>query len=101
MTDHLSPTALTALKDCFATRGPNKGRFLSRAPSQDKNPNAHAAWHGAMLSINPFKASVGAYLFMSHDERVLHQEVMAFFDARPELRGLDKDRAALERLGVW
>lgn len=100
----LSPAAKEALMKCFATRGKNKGLLLSKAPSQfsEETRLAYAAWQGAMLSCNPFKASIGGMMFMKPDQKEIMQEVTAYIDARPALKKvLDRDRNALEQLGVW
>lgn len=97
----LSLNARDALKACIATRGKHKGQLLAKCPPS--HTLAAAAWQGAMLSCNPFKASVGAMLFMTAEQRVIRDEVLAHFDALPKAYriGSDRDREALELLGVW
>lgn len=100
----LSPAAKEALMKCFATRGKNKGLLLAKAPSPFKEETrlAYAAWQGAMLACNPFKASIGGMMFMKADQKEIMREVTAYIDARPALKKvLDRDRNALEQLGVW
>lgn len=104
MTDHLSPAALEALKACLVSRGARKGMLKASAPplfGPQGQPLAYAAWMGAMLSINPYKASIGGMIFMKAEQKAIANEVTAFFDAHPELRHLDRDRSMLEHLGVW
>jgi hypothetical protein len=106
MTDKptLSPEARAALMQCFATRGKNKGLLLSRCPSpfKEETKMAYAAWQGAMMACNPFKASVMAAMFLDAEQSKIRLEVTAYLDARPALaKVLDKDRMALETLGVW
>ena len=97
----LSEQARTALQGALTTKGPHKGQFLARAPRS--NTLAYAAWHGAMLSINPYKVSIGGIMFMDLEQRKIQAEITAFFDAVPKnVRiNFDRDRLALERLGVW
>jgi len=97
----LSTTAKEALTLAYATRGPNRGQLLAKCPRSETL--AAAAWQGAMLSCNPYKASIGAMLFMSEAQRAVRDEVLAHFDALPrEYRIMaQRDREALERLGVW
>lgn len=100
----LSPAARAALMQCFATRGKNKGLLLVKAPSPFKEETrlAYAAWQGAMLSCNPFKASISGMIFMKPDQKEIMNEVLSYLDARPALRKvLDRDRSVLEQLGVW
>ena len=97
----LSTPAREALALAYATRGKNRGQLLAKCPPTGSL--AAAAWQGAMLSCNPYKASIGALLFMSPEQRAIRDEVLAHFDALPrEFRIMaQRDREALERLGVW
>jgi hypothetical protein len=102
----LSPLARAALMKCFATKGKNKGLLLSKAPRDPLAPMGmgatYAAWQGAMLACNPFKASIGGMMFMNAEQRALAQEITDYLDARPALKKvLDRDRSALEKMGVW
>jgi len=97
----LSPAACQALERALATRGKNKGLLLATAPSVFKDPLANAAWNAAMLACNPYKVSIMSMMLASVEQRAIFDEVVAFIDSNPSLRHLDRDRAALERLGVW
>jgi hypothetical protein len=56
-----------------------------------------------MLSCNPYQASIGAMLFMTGEQRAVRDEVLAHFDALPRAYRImaQRDREALEALGVW
>lgn len=97
----LSDAARAALTLCYATRGKHKGQLLARCPRS--NTLAAAAWQGAMLSCNPYLASVAAALFMSAEQKAIYREVMAHFDAMPHAYRImaQRDREALESWGVW
>lgn len=97
----LSPGAQDALTAALCTRGKNKGRLLKAAPPS--STLAYAAWQGAMLSVNPYKASIFGLIMMSEDQRAIHREVQAYFDALPKAERItfDADRLTLERCGVW
>lgn len=97
----LSETAKTALAAAYATRGAHRGQLLAKCPRSDTL--AAAAWQGAMLVCNPYKASIGAMLFMSAEQRAIRDEVTAHFDALPRAYQImaQRDRDALETLGVW
>jgi hypothetical protein len=101
MTATLSPAAAAALAAAISTRGPNKGRLLRSAPPS--NTLAYAAWQGAMLAVNPFKASIAGMMFMSEEQRAIREEIERHFDGMPKAARItfDKDRAGLERMGVW
>jgi hypothetical protein len=97
----LSPAAQTALASAICTRGPNKGRLLKAAPPS--TTLAYAAWHGAMLSVNPYKVSIFGLIMMDTLQRDIHKEIQTYFDAMPKAQRIafDKDRACLEACGVW
>src|SRR5262249_20348395 len=97
----LSDTAREALRGAYATRGKHRGQLLARCPAS--HTLAAAAWQGAMLSVNPYKASVCAVLFMTTEQRAVRDEVLAHFDALPKAYRImaERDRYALENLGVW
>jgi hypothetical protein len=97
----LSPTAQAALASAICTRGPNKGRLLKAAPRHATL--AYAAWQGAMLSVNPYKASIFAFIGLSAEQRAIAKQVQEHFDAMPKADRIafDKDRACLEACGVW
>jgi len=97
----LSETARTALTAAYATRGRHRGQLLAECPRS--STLAAAAWQGAMLSCNPYKASIGAMLFMSAEQKAVRDEVLAHFDALPRAYRImaQRDREALEALGVW
>jgi len=97
----LSDKARTALMGAYATRGKHRGQLLARCPKS--NTLAAAAWQGAMLSVNPFLASPFSVFFMTEEQRAIRDEVTAHFDALPTAYRImaQRDREALERLGVW
>jgi len=97
----LTEKAKAALAACYATRGAHKGQLLARCP--DSRTLAAAAWQGAMLVCNPFRASIGAMLFMNEEQRAVREEVMNHFDAMPKAYRImaERNREALEALGVW
>ena len=97
----ISDVTAQALYDAVAHKGAHKGQLLAKAPPS--RTMGYAAWQGAMLSCNPYKASIGGIMFMSVDQRKVMDEVTAIFDAVPKhvAINLDRDRKALETLGVW
>lgn len=97
----LSPVSVTALRACIASRGSSKGSLLATAPSPFKAPLAYAAWQAAQMVCNPFKVSIVGLILLKGEERQVYDEVLALFEANPSLKHLDRDRSALERLGVW
>jgi hypothetical protein len=97
----LSNTAREALAGAYATRGKHRGQLLARCPRSETL--AAAAWQGAMLVVNPYQASIGAMLFMSAEQKAVRDEVVAHFERLPRDYQIlaQRDREALEALGVW
>jgi hypothetical protein len=101
MTQILSQAARAALDSAIATKGKNKGMLKSAAP--DSRTMGYAAWQGAMLSVNAFKASIAGMIFMSAEQKAIMDEVRDYFDAMPKAERIqfDRDRRTLEACGVW
>lgn len=101
----LSDQAQKALEDAMCKRGPRKGLLLSSAPKADSM--AYAAWSAAMMNVNPFKVGIYAQIMMKPEQRQIYNEIDACWESLPKhvqavlKYGLDKDRRALEDLGVW
>jgi hypothetical protein len=97
----LSDAARAALAACYATRGEHRGQLLAKCPPS--NTLAAAAWQGAMLVCNPYRASISAMLFMSTEQRAIRDEIVAHFESLPReyLIMAERNREALETLGVW
>jgi len=97
----LSTKAREALSLAYATRGKHRGQLLAKCPRSDTL--AAAAWQGAMLSCNPYKASIAAQMFFSEEQRSIAKEITTHFDALPHAYKImaQRDRYALENLGVW
>ena len=95
----LSDQALAALRGAFVSRGANRGQLLANAP---KDKRARMAWTGAQMVCNPYKVSICALMFASQEEKAIFDEVERFLESLgPIAKTLDRDRLALERLGVW
>jgi hypothetical protein len=97
----LSETSRAALAAAYATRGKHRGQLLARCPPS--STLAAAAWQGAMLVVNPYRASIGALLFMTSEQRAIRDEIIAHFERLPKdhLIMAERNREALELLGVW
>jgi hypothetical protein len=101
MTQTLSPNARAALDAAIATKGKNKGMLKSNAP--DSRTMGYAAWQGAMLSVNAFKASIAGMIFMSAEQKAIMEEIRDYFDSMPKAERIqfDRDRRTLEACGAW
>lgn len=94
----ISDTAAHALQSATVTRGANKGLLLARPPKA--NSLAYAAWQAAVMACNPYKASIFGLIMMTAEQRAVYDELLHIFDTLG-VRNLDRDRNALERMGVW
>ncbi len=95
----LSNGARAALRGAFVSRGANRGQLLANAP---RDKMARMAWNGAQMVCNPYKVSLCALIFASDEEKAIFDEVERFMESLgPAAKTLDRDRVALERLGVW
>lgn len=97
----ISDKAAIALKAAVATRGVHKGRLLAKCPPS--HTLAAAAWQAAMINSNPYKVSIAAMMFFSAEQREVYYEINAAFEGLSPTQRIaaDRDRAALEALGVW
>lgn len=107
MENRLSDRAQAAIRSALATKGPRKGLLLSSAPKSETD--AFAAWSALMMRCNPFKVGMCNMIRLAWDQdrKALHDEIDAWFESLPKNTqhslsvGLDKDRLALQTLGVW
>jgi len=95
----MTPETAKAIAGCFATRGKNKGKLLAKCPPMH-TPEA-AAWQAMALAWNPYKASIFAMLMFTPEQKALHAEALTWAETNMQLRGLDRDRLALETVGAW
>jgi hypothetical protein len=96
----ISDKAAKALHGAIAHKGKNKGRLLVKAPPMQSLENA--AWQAAQVIANPYKVSFMALIFMNDEQRAIYDELLAAFKGIPSLvKYLDRDRVALETIGVW
>ena len=94
----ISDAAARALQSAVTSKGRNKGLLLAKAPPA--NTLAYAAWQAAQMCCNPYKVSIAGMMFMSDEQRAVYDEILAVFEGL-NIKSLDRDRNALERLGAW
>jgi hypothetical protein len=96
----VSPATAAAIRACYATRGKYKGFLLKQSPRS--GTAQHAAWQALVLAWNPYKASIWAVMCIRRSEHAaIFEETLAWAEANMQLRGSDRDRLTLERIGVW
>lgn len=89
-----------AIDKARVTRGPRKGQLLAKCPPVN-TPGA-AAWQAIMSHANPYKVGFGHMMFMEKENREIYNKIRTFILARKiNVNNLDRDREALEALGVW
>jgi len=97
--DTLENRLLLAYEDAIATKGKNKGKLKSKCPPM--GTDGAAMWQSLMLYANPYKCGM-FHLFMSSLDPEFKSACDKFAHDRAELLPrLDRDRVALESLGVW
>jgi hypothetical protein len=89
-----------AVNGAIATRGKNKGQLKAKCPPM--NTDAAAAWQAIQMQANPYKVSMGACLFFNLRQTKIFNAVLETIQEKNiDVRGLDRDRVALEELGAW
>lgn len=92
---------IAAIEGAIAKTGKYKGQLKAKCPPM--NTPAAAAWTAMMLHVNPYKVSVVQIFFLSAEYKEIHTAIDDGMDKlKPQqFIGLDKDRLALEAMGVW
>lgn len=98
--EDIKPRVRAAGKAALATKGKRKGFLLSRCPPM--GTDAAAFWQAAMMTWNPYKASIPSLLFMDAEMRAFHHYCEKYCEALAR-QGvcLDLDRVKLARMGAW
>ena len=94
----LKTLCIDAIAAACVSRGKRKGCLLASCPPATSN--AAIAWQALMMKANPYKVSLGQLLFMTDEQRAMY-DAIANAIANVDVRGMDKDRIALEGLGAW
>jgi len=94
----LRDICIAAIDAAKASRGKNKGLLKATCPPM--GTDAAAAWQALMGHANPYKMSIGQIMFFTDRQRAIYRAIDDAL-AGHDLRGLDRDRVALESLGAW
>jgi len=98
--DNLEKRLLLAYADAIASKGKNKGMLKAKCPPM--GTDGAVMWQACMLIANPYKASIFNIMFSTGLDREFWQACDQFAQSRKgAMRLLDRDRVALEKLGVW
>ena len=90
----LKTLCIDSIAAACISRGKRKGALKASCPPTGSNAAA------LMIKANPYKVSRGQMLFMGDDQRAIYDAITAAI-ADVDVRGMDKDRVALEELGAW
>ena len=94
----LRDICIAAINAAKASRGKKKGMLKATCPPM--GTDAAAAWQALMGYANPYKIGMGHIMFFSDRQRAIYHAIDDAL-AGHDLRGLDRDRVALESLGAW
>ena len=98
--DNMEKRLLLAYGDAIASRGKSKGMLKAKCPPM--GTDGAIMWQACMLIANPYKASVFSMWYSSAKDSEFWQACDQFAQSRKgAMRILDRDRVALEKLGVW
>lgn len=99
MTD-METRLLLALDQAIASKGKHKGQLKAKCPPM--GTDGAVMWQALVWHANPFKVSICHMMYASHSDSEFYQACLSFAEERASvLPHLDRDRVALERLGVW
>ena len=89
-----------AIDGAIAKSGKNIGKLKARCPRYDTD--AAAAWQAIQMEANPYKVSLAACLFFStRQTKIFNAAIDTIQSENIDVRGLDRDRVALESIGAW
>jgi hypothetical protein len=98
--DKLEKRLLLAYEDAIATRGKNKGKLKAKCPPI--GTDAAIMWTQMMLYANPYKVGMMHAIMGAHSDPEFTEACSAFAKERSSVaKYMDRDRVALESLGVW
>jgi hypothetical protein len=94
----LRDACIAAIDAALVSRGKRKGMLKSACPSM--GTDAAAAWQAMMAYANPYKIGFYHIATFSQRQSAIYRAIDDALKGR-DLRAFDRDRVALELLGVW
>lgn len=96
----LKEICVAAIKVATVSRGAGKGGLKAKCPASASD--GAAAWQAIMGHANPYKMGIGTIMFFSERQHAIYDAIDKSIQGRAmDVRCLDRDRVALERLGAW
>jgi len=96
--EELKDVIIAAINGAIVSRGKDKGKLKASRPNSSSD--AAAAWEALIMEANPFKAGIWFQIMMTERQQAIFREVSKAIQGL-DLRSIDRDRVALEKLGVW
>ncbi len=96
--EEMRDICIAAIKSATVSRGKNKGALKTNCPPMGSD--GAAAWQAITTHANPYKMGIGHMIFFSERQQAIYSEIDKSLHG-VDVRHLDRDRAALESLGVF
>ena len=91
---------LLAYDGAIASKGRHAGKLKAKCPPMGSD--AAIMWQAMQLNANPYKVSIMQIALLNKEQAAFYSLCQAWADERKAIAPmLDRDRVALERLGVW
>lgn len=89
---------IAAIDAAIVSRGKKKGMLKAACPPM--GTDAAAAWQAMMGHANPYKIGMGHIMFFTERQSIIYNAIDKALEGR-DARHIDRDRVALETMGVW
>jgi hypothetical protein len=91
---------LLAYGDAIASKGKHAGKLKAKCPPM--GTDGAIMWQAVQMNANPYKVSIMQIALLDSAAQAFYCECQQWADERKAIAPmLDRDRVALERLGVW
>ena len=94
----LKDICIDAIGAALVSRGKRKGMLKAQCPPM--GTDAAAAWQALTGHANPYKLGIGHMIFFTDRQNAIYRAIDDALEGQ-DLRALDRDRVALEIMGVW
>ena len=94
----LKDICIAAISAAQSSRGKYKGALKAKCPPIGSD--AAAAWQAITAHANPYKIGFGHMMSFSDRQLAIYNTIDKSLEGT-DVRGSDRDRVVLERLGAW
>ena len=90
-----------AITGAFCSKGANKGYLKAKCPPM--GTDAAIYWQAVVAVVNPYKMGIMHLMFMTPEQSEFYDVCVKKVEGeRKSVRiAMDRDREALEKMGVW